>query len=237
MSRSQLEVRFSPWTWATQRISTTKQDLERQIDALEKAGIPAERVYVDKKTGKTRDRPGLTALFEYAREGDVIVVHTLDRLGRTLRDTLNMIHELSERKVGIKSLADPIKVDTTVHGDLMAELAIALLALFAQMERTYTLERAAHARAVAMAKGRRVGRPSVVDSSNRSMPFCCETPVTPWPRSPPRQVSSVSASIATSRPDERQPSRSPQLKRPPRKRKGRRCGRGLVRSASSIAMN
>lgn len=146
------------------RVSTAKQDLDRQIDALGNVGIPGERIYVDKKSGATIDRPGLRAALEYARDGDVIVVHTLDRLGRTVRDTLNLIHELSERGVGIRNLADPIRVDSTNPADPMAQLAVVLLALFGQMERTYTLERAAHARSVATAKGRRVGRPPVVDA-------------------------------------------------------------------------
>ncbi len=95
----------------------------------------------------------------------MIVVHTLDRLGRTVRDTLNLIHELAERGVGIRNLADPIKVDSSNPSDPMAQLAVVLLALFAQLERTYMLERAAHARAVATTKGRRVGRPVLVDSA------------------------------------------------------------------------
>jgi DNA invertase Pin-like site-specific DNA recombinase len=146
------------------RVSTAKQDLERQIEALLEAGIARERIYLDKKSGATVDRPGLRAVLEYARDGDVLVVHTLDRLGRTVRDTLNMIHELSERGIGVRNLADPIRVDSSRSEDPMAQLAVVLLALFAQMERTYTLERAAHARAVAAAKGRRVGRPVLVDS-------------------------------------------------------------------------
>jgi DNA invertase Pin-like site-specific DNA recombinase len=105
----------------------------------------------------------LAAVLRYARSGDVIVVHTLDRLGRTVRDTLNMIHDLAERGVGVRNLADPIKVNSSNPADPMAQLAVVLLALFAQMERTYMLERAAHARAVATAKGRRVRRPSVVN--------------------------------------------------------------------------
>jgi DNA invertase Pin-like site-specific DNA recombinase len=145
------------------RVSTAKQDLDRQIDALQSAGIAPERIYLDKKSGATTDRPGLRAALEYARPGDVIVVHTLDRLGRTVRDTLNLIHELAEHGVGIRNLADPIKVDSSNPADPMAQLAVVLLALFAQMERTYTLERAAHARAVATAKGRRIGRPVLVD--------------------------------------------------------------------------
>lgn len=80
-----------------------------------------------------------------------------------MRDTLNLIHELTGRGIGLRNLADPIRVDSSDPNDPMGQLAVVLLALFAQMERTYTIERAARARAVAAAKGRRVGRPSVVD--------------------------------------------------------------------------
>ena len=147
------------------RVSTTKQDLGRQVDALTGAGIESAHIYADKKSGATVDRPGLKALLGYARDGDVIVVHTLDRLGRTVREVLNLIHDLRERGIGVRNLADAIRVDSGNPDDPMAQLAVVLLALFAQMERTYTLERAAHARAVATAKGRRVGRPSVVTES------------------------------------------------------------------------
>lgn len=137
------------------RVSTAKQDLDRQVEALVAAGVARDKIFLDKKSGATTDRPGLRAVLEYAREGDVIVVHTLDRLGRTVRDTLNLIHDLTDRGVGVRNLADPIKVDSANPSDPMGQLAVVLLALFAQMERTYTVERAAHARAVATAKGRR----------------------------------------------------------------------------------
>lgn len=146
------------------RVSTAKQDLDRQVEALVAAGVARDKIFLDKKSGATTDRPGLRAVLEYAREGDVIVVHTLDRLGRTVRDTLNLIHDLTDRGVGVRNLADPIKVDSANPGDPMGQLAVVLLALFAQMERTYTVERAAHARAVATAKGRRIGRPVLVDA-------------------------------------------------------------------------
>ncbi len=144
------------------RESTAKQDLERQIDALTAVGIAPERIYLDNKSGATVDRPGLRAVLGLARRGDVIVVHTLDRLGRTVRDTLNLIHELTERGVGVRNLADPIKVDPADPAGAMGQLVV-LLALFARMDRTYTCERAAHARAVAAAHGRQVGRPSLLD--------------------------------------------------------------------------
>ncbi|PRX98998.1 recombinase family protein [Allonocardiopsis opalescens] len=139
------------------RVSTTKQHLERQLDALTEAGIPVERIYVDKKSGATVERPGLADLLAYARPGDTVVVHTLDRLGRNLREVLNLVHDLGEKHIGVRSLADPIPINTADEG--MGRIAFLLLALFAEMERTFTAERAAHARAVAEAAGRRIGRP------------------------------------------------------------------------------
>jgi hypothetical protein len=116
--------------------------LEVGYDALAAAGIPADRIYSD-KTGATVERPGLTKLLGYARDGDIVVVHTLDRLDRNLREVLNLVHELAERGIGVRSLADPLPIDTTREG----------------MGRTFTAERAAHVRAVAEAAGRQVGRP------------------------------------------------------------------------------
>ena len=96
-------------------------------------------------------------MLSHARAGDTIVVHTLDRLGRNLRDVLNIVHDLAERGIGVRTLADPIPIDTGDEG--MGRLAFLFLALFAEMERTFTAERAAHARAVAEAAGRPTGRP------------------------------------------------------------------------------
>lgn len=67
-----------------------------------------------------------------ARDGDVIVVHTLDRLGRTVREVLNLIHHLRERGTGVRNLADAIRVDSASPDDPMAQLALVLLALFAR---------------------------------------------------------------------------------------------------------
>lgn len=139
------------------RVSTTKQHLDRQLDALGKAGIATDRIYVDKRTGSTVERDGLKALLKFARPGDTIVVYTLDRLGRNLREVLNLVHDLNERGVGVRSLADPMPIDTNATG--MGRIGFLLLALIAEMERVFTAERAAHAREVAQAQGRQVGRP------------------------------------------------------------------------------
>lgn len=145
-------------------MSTTHQDLERQLDALGKHGIPAGRIYTDKKTGATINRHGFTELLRYARSGDTIVSTNLDRMGRNLRECLNVVHDLREQGIGIKTLKDPIPIDTTDNSP-MAELAVALLALFAHMERVFMRERAAHAREVARAKGKLPGRPRKLDAN------------------------------------------------------------------------
>jgi hypothetical protein len=111
------------------RVSTVKQNLDRQLDALAAAGIPEERLYADKRTGATVNRDGLTALLTYARRGDTVVVYTLDRLGRNLREVLNLVHDLAERGIGVRSLADPLPINTADEG--MGRIAFLLLALFA----------------------------------------------------------------------------------------------------------
>ncbi|WP_237102538.1 recombinase family protein [Nonomuraea sp. MG754425] len=115
------------------------------------------RADIDKKTGASVERDGLKRLLTYARPGDVIVLHTLDRLGRNLREVLDLVHELAGRGIGVRTPADPLPINTAEEG--MARIAFLLLALFAEMERIFTAERAAHARSVAEATGRHVGRP------------------------------------------------------------------------------
>lgn len=139
------------------RVSTEKQSLARQEHALTEAGVSLDRIYVDKMSGARSDRPGFTAMLHYARAGDTIVAYTLDRLGRNLREVLNLCHDLEQRGVNVKTLADPMPVNTTAEG--MGRMAFLMLALFAEMERTFANERAAHARSVAAAHGRRIGRP------------------------------------------------------------------------------
>lgn len=149
-------------TLAYCRVSTTAQHLDRQLAAMAAVGVPEDRIWVDKKSGATTQREGLQAMLAYARPGDTILVYTLDRLGRSLRDTLNLVHALRERGIGLRTLSDPIPIDTTDDSPAAA-LALSLLALFSELERVYNAERVAHARAVAEAKGRRVGRPRRLD--------------------------------------------------------------------------
>lgn len=149
------------------RVSTTAQDLDRQIDAVHDAGVAEKHIYVDKRTGANMDREGLKALLGFARPGDRINVLTLDRLGQNMRETLNLVHELTERGVFLRTLGDKLAVDTSEPGP-GADMAIALLAMFAQMERIYMLERAAGARAAKEARGLPTGRPAKLNATTRA---------------------------------------------------------------------
>lgn len=147
------------------RVSTTHQDLERQIVALTEAGVAPKWIFADKKSGSGAERDGLKEVTRQAREGDTIVVVTLDRLARNLRDTLNLIHALSEERIGIKTLKDPIPIDTS-SDDAMARISVLMLGLFAEMERVWNAERVAHARSKA---GRSPGRPKVLTPERVAM--------------------------------------------------------------------
>lgn len=132
------------------RVSTPRQSLDAQLDRLRAAGIG--KIWTDKKSGKNTDRPGLAELLDYAREGDCIVVTKLDRVGRNLRETLNLFHDLPERGIAIRTLDDPLAIDTAAN-DEMSRIGVALLGLFAEMERVYMLERTERARAAALERG------------------------------------------------------------------------------------
>ncbi|WP_206061595.1 recombinase family protein [Nonomuraea basaltis] len=151
------------------RVSTTAQHLTRQIDTLKAAGIPEELIWSDRRTGATMARDGLEDLLRRVppHAGHRITVVTLDRLGRNMRECLNLAHELTERGIGLRTLQDQIPVDTSVPCPA-ADMAIALLAMFAQMERIYMLERVASARAAKEARGLPTGRPSKMTAQQRA---------------------------------------------------------------------
>ena len=102
------------------RIGTPGEGLELQIDALTAAGVAPEHIYVDTKSGSGGNGPGLRALIGGAREGDVIVVHTLDRLGRRFADLNNLIYELTQRGVQIRNLDGATPADSSGPDDATA---------------------------------------------------------------------------------------------------------------------
>jgi DNA invertase Pin-like site-specific DNA recombinase len=134
------------------RISTADQDLALQRDALKQAGC--EKVFADTTSGTRADRPGLMEALEYAREGDVVVVWKLDRLGRSLKDLLDLIHQLEARGVGFKSLTEAL--DSTTSGGM---LIFSIFGAIAEFERCLIRERTVAGLVAARARGRKGGRP------------------------------------------------------------------------------
>ncbi|KQS57827.1 resolvase [Geodermatophilus sp. Leaf369] len=134
------------------RVSTDRQSLDQQRDALEAAGV--EKFFEDKMSGKVDDRPGLLAMLDYARDGDTVVVVALDRLGRSLGSMIQTIDQMQAAGITLKSLRENVDF-STITGTLIAQIFSAL----AEYERKLTNERAAAARTAAAARGQHTGRP------------------------------------------------------------------------------
>jgi DNA invertase Pin-like site-specific DNA recombinase len=134
------------------RISTTDQNLDLQIDALEKAGC--DKIFRDTVSGANADRPGLTQAMIFMREGDVFVVWKLDRLGRSLRDLIDIISALRQRGIGFRVLQESIDT-TTPAGELIFHIFGAL----AEFERALIRQRTQAGLQAARARGRKGGRP------------------------------------------------------------------------------
>jgi DNA invertase Pin-like site-specific DNA recombinase len=86
------------------RVSTGGQDLDLQLDALQKFGVAKGLIFTDKASGAIRERPGLEACFHELRRGDVLLVWRLDRLGRSVRHLVTLIDQLQEMGVGFRSI-------------------------------------------------------------------------------------------------------------------------------------
>ena len=130
-------------------------DLPR--DALLEAGVEPEALYEDKASGKSDDRPHLAACLKALRAGDTLLVWKLDRLGRDLRHLVNIVHELTERGVGLKVLTGQgAAIDTTTAS---GKLVFGIFAALAEFERELISERTKAGLASARARGRKGGRP------------------------------------------------------------------------------
>jgi len=135
-----------------QRVSTTEQHLDRQEDAM--AGLAMDRVFSDKASGSNTDRPGLRAMLDFAREGDVIYVESISRLARSVRDLLSIVEQLETKGVGFVSLKESI--DT---GSPAGRFVLTIFAALAQLERETIHQRQREGIEAARARGRMMGRP------------------------------------------------------------------------------
>jgi DNA invertase Pin-like site-specific DNA recombinase len=137
------------------RVSTTDQQPQLQVDALQHAGC--YRVFVETASGARADRPTLEQVLDQLRPGDTLVVWRLDRLGRSLQHLVDTVTGLADRGIGFRSLQEAI--DTTTPG---GKLVFHVFAALAEFERDLIRERTTAGLAAARARGHHGGRPRVM---------------------------------------------------------------------------
>ncbi len=144
------------------RLSTQDQNLELQLDALTKAGC--QKVFEDTISGTRADRPGLGKALEMLREGDTLVVWKLDRLGRSVKQLVELVNALHKQNVQFKSLTDSIDTSTP-----SGRFFFHVMGSLAEMERDLIVERTRAGLDVARQLGRKGGRkPKMTDSKIES---------------------------------------------------------------------
>jgi DNA invertase Pin-like site-specific DNA recombinase len=136
------------------RVSSTGQNLDRQLDSLKKAG--AETIYTEKLSGKDTKRPELIKMVSYAREGDTVMVASFDRLARSLADLLKLVETFKEKKVRLVSLKESLDTSTPA-----GKLQLALFGAIGEFERELIAERRTEGINSARARGKTFGRPKV----------------------------------------------------------------------------
>lgn len=144
------------------------QNLDLQQDALLSAGVHEDRIYHDTQSGSRHDdRPGLISCLKALQPGNTLVIWKLDRLGRSLKDLVNIVEELNSRNVGLKVLTGQgAQIDTTTpHG----KLVFGMFASLAEFERELIIERTKAGLAAARARGRKGGRPRKMDAPTLKM--------------------------------------------------------------------
>ena len=136
------------------RVSTVVQNTERQLQ-----DVPCDRLYEDKLSGKDTNRPEFQTMMNNLRFGDVINVHSLDRVGRNTKDILEIVQQIKDKGCLIHFHKENLKFDGT-KTDMYSELLLTILAGFSEFERNIILERQREGIAIAKEKGVYKGRKS-----------------------------------------------------------------------------
>lgn len=146
------------------RVSMPSQSLDLQIDALIQAGCDKKKIFTDIASGSKAARPGLDKAVDYAREGDILVVWKLDRLGRSLGHLIEVVRGLSDRGIGFKSIQESL--DTTTSG---GRLIFHVFGAIAEFERDLIRERTNAGLEAARARGKKGGRKRVLTDKQISI--------------------------------------------------------------------
>lgn len=147
------------------RVSTADQNEARQREAILAAGVAIASThewFIDKASGGSTDRPELDRLRQYARAGDVVVVHSIDRLARSLSDLEALVTEFNKKRVTLRFLKEAQTYSPDAH-DPMADLMRQVMGAFAQFERAMIRERQREGIAAAKDRGVYKGREKVLD--------------------------------------------------------------------------
>lgn len=145
------------------RVSTAEQNVERQLVSLKEYG--ADKIYIDKLSGKDTNRPQLQKMLDYLRDGDTLVISEYSRLARSTQDLLQLVKQLTDKGVKVVSLKENFDTSTP-----QGEFILTMFAGLAELERKLTLQRQAEGIAVAKAQGKYKGRqpiPYDVDKFHR----------------------------------------------------------------------
>lgn len=152
-------------TFAYCRVSSTGQNEDRQVEAMLELRINKRDIFVDKCSGKDFDRPQYQALKLQLREGDLLVIKSIDRLGRNYKQICEEWREIvRDIKANIKVLDMPI-LDTTrtdgLIGEVISDIVLQLLGYVAEQERAFIKQRQAEGIKLAKEKGKRLGKPPI----------------------------------------------------------------------------
>lgn len=150
-------------TYGYVRVSTRDQNEARQLVAMKEFGVPADCVYMDKQSGKDFNRAKYQELIQRLRPNDVLVVKSIDRLGRNYEDILEQWRVITKEKQAAIVVIDMPLLDTRqgkdLTGTLIADIVLQLLSYVAETERNFIRQRQAEGIAAAKARGQRFGRP------------------------------------------------------------------------------
>ena len=159
-------------TYGYIRVSTQEQNIERQLISILDLGISKKNIYVDKQSGKNFNRPSYLRMMRRIREGDLLIVKSIDRLGRNYQEIIEPWRIITkEKKADIRILDMPL-LDTTMAKDLLgtfiSDVVLQLLSFVAENERDNIRQRQAEGIAAARARGVQFGKPPIPMPDNFS---------------------------------------------------------------------
>jgi DNA invertase Pin-like site-specific DNA recombinase len=140
------------------RVSSVQQNTDRQLVDVER-----DKEFIEKVSAKDTERPQLKAMLEHVREGDTVVVHSMDRLARNTKDLLEIVETLKAKGVSVKFIKENLAF-TADTDNSMNNLLLTMLGAVAQFERELMLERQREGIEAAKAKGKFKGRKATIDS-------------------------------------------------------------------------